>query len=112
MKITAELIDHLHKLTHLSAQKMQILLDRAETGQYLLNRDGTLQRAMDNCRACAQVNPGWTKIAPGVRLRGHRPGTHWEIDFTEIKPGMYGYKYLLVFIDTFFRMGRSLPHQA
>lgn len=24
-----------------------------------------------------------------------------ETDFTEVKPGLYGYKYLLVFIDTF-----------
>lgn len=34
-------------------------------------------------------------------MRGQLPGTHWEVDFTEIKPGKYGVKYLLVFIDTF-----------
>ena len=34
-------------------------------------------------------------------MRGHRPGVHWEIDFTEVKPGLYGYKYLLIFVDTF-----------
>jgi hypothetical protein len=26
-------------------------------------------------------------------------GVYWEVDFTEIKPGKYGNKYLLVFID-------------
>ncbi|XP_055249413.1 uncharacterized protein K02A2.6-like [Moschus berezovskii] len=37
----------------------------------------------------------------GTRIRGERPGTNWEIDFTEIKPGKYNNKYLLVFVDTF-----------
>ena len=33
-------------------------------------------------------------------MRGALPGTYWEVDFTEVKTGRYGYKYLLVFIDT------------
>lgn len=33
MKITRELIDYLHKLTHLGTKKMKTLLDRMETGQ-------------------------------------------------------------------------------
>ena len=40
---------------------------------------------------------------PGTRIRGQKPGANWEIDNTELKPGKYGYKYLLVFIDTFSR---------
>lgn len=32
---------------------------------------------------------------------GSTPGEHWEVDFTEIKPMILGYKYLLVFIDIF-----------
>ena len=36
-----------------------------------------------------------------VGLRGDRPGTYREVDFTEVKPARYGNKYLLVFIDTF-----------
>jgi len=63
----------------------------------------------ESCRACAQVNPGKAKIEQGVRPGGHRPGTHWEIDFTEIKPGMYGHKYLLVFIDTFSGWVEAFP---
>lgn len=34
-------------------------------------------------------------------MRGGSPGEQWEVDFTEIKPTAAGYKYLLVFIDTF-----------
>lgn len=55
----------------------------------------------ESYKACAQVTLGRTMIGQGVRPRGHRPDIHWEIDFTEIKPGIYRYKYLLVFIDTF-----------
>lgn len=88
MKMTMGLVDYLYKLTHLSARKMKTLLDRAETGQYFLNRDGALQQVTDNCRACAQINPGKARIGQGTRLKGHRPGVHWEIDFTEIKPGV------------------------
>jgi transposase InsO family protein len=37
----------------------------------------------------------------GTRVWGRVPGQSWEVDFTEVKPGRYGYKYLLVLIDTF-----------
>ncbi|XP_040599337.1 uncharacterized protein LOC121139542 [Mesocricetus auratus] len=108
-KPTKDLINNLHKLTHLSARKMQVLVDRAETGKLFLNKDKALQKVTETCTACAQVNAGRAKTAPGVRLRGHRPGVQWDIDFTEIKPGMYGYKYLLVFIDNFSGWVEAYP---
>ena len=36
----------------------------------------------------------------GIRYQGERPGQHWEIDFTEVRPGKYGYRYLLVLVNT------------
>ncbi|XP_062034526.1 uncharacterized protein LOC133749376 [Lepus europaeus] len=45
----------------------------------------------------------------GARVRGTRPGTNWEIDFTEIRPGRYGIKYLLVFVDTFSGWTEAFP---
>ena len=36
----------------------------------------------------------------GIRYRGERPGQHREIDFTEVRPGKYEYRYLLVLVDT------------
>lgn len=45
----------------------------------------------------------------GHRERGTQPGANWEISFTEVKPGLYGYKYLLVFIDTFSGWTEALP---
>lgn len=45
----------------------------------------------------------------GKRQRGDRPGVYWEVDFTEVKPGRYGNKYLLVFIDTFSGWVEAFP---
>ena len=45
----------------------------------------------------------------GRRPRGERPGVYWEVNFTEVKPGKYGYKYLLVFVDTFSGWVEAFP---
>nr|XP_038962695.1 uncharacterized protein LOC120101839 [Rattus norvegicus] len=108
-KMTFELISYLHKFTHLGLKKMKTLLRREEIDTYLLGRDQAFREVTESCRACAQVNPGKAKIGQGVRPGGHRPGTHWEIDLTKIKPGMYGHKYLLVFIDTFSGWVEAFP---
>ena len=47
--------------------------------------------------------------SPGTRIWGQQPGANWEINYTEIKPGTYGYKYLLVFIDTFSGWVEAYP---
>ena len=108
-QFTFELLDFLHQLTHLSYQKMRALLDRKESPYYMLNKDKILHEVAESCQACVQVNASKTKIRAGTRVRGHRPGTHWEIDFTEVKPGLYGYKYLLVFVDTFSGWVEAFP---
>ena len=97
-QFTFELLDFLHQLTHLSYQKMRALLDRKESPYYMLNKDKILHEVAESCQACVQVNASKTKIRAGTRVRGHRPGTHWEIDFTEVKPGLYGYKLSLIHI--------------
>ena len=45
----------------------------------------------------------------GITYRGERPGQHWEIDFTEVRPGKYGYHYLLVLVDTFSGWMEAYP---
>ena len=45
----------------------------------------------------------------GIRYQGERPGQHWEIDFTEVRPGKYGYRYLLVLVDTFSGWVEAYP---
>ncbi|XP_063120676.1 uncharacterized protein LOC134479890 [Rattus norvegicus] len=110
IKMTFKLISFLHKLTHLGFKKMtrQKFLEEINLC-FFLNWDKAIQKVTESYKACAQVNPGRTRIGQGVRPRGHRPDIHWEIDFTEIKPGIYGYKYLLVFVDTFSRWVEAFP---
>ena len=45
----------------------------------------------------------------GMRDWGERPGQHWEIDFTEVRPGKYGYRYLLVLVNTFSGWVEAFP---
>ena len=45
----------------------------------------------------------------GTRYQGEEPGQHWEIDFTEVRPGKYGYRYLLVLVDTFLGRVEAFP---
>ena len=72
-----------------------------------------LQKAAEdlvrNCRACALTNAGSSRLPGRRRLKGDRPGTYWETDFTEVKPAQYGNKYLLVFIDTFSGWVEAFP---
>ena len=96
-------------LTHLRKRKMTELLDKNEIDYYIPKRDSLIQQTVGNCEACAKVNAGRLKLPLGVRARGHRPRIHWEIDFTEIKPGMYNNRYLLVFIDTFSGWVEAYP---
>ena len=44
-----------------------------------------------------------------TRYWRERPGQHWEIDFTEVRPGKYGYRYLLVLVDTFSGWVKAFP---
>ncbi|XP_040613590.1 protein NYNRIN-like [Mesocricetus auratus] len=107
--MTRYLINSLHKLTHLSSRKMRELLAREENTRHLLGMEELLKQVTERCDACARVNATRLKLPMGTRARGHWPGVHWEIDFTEIKPGKYGYKYLLVFVDTFLGWTEAYP---
>jgi hypothetical protein len=46
---------------------------------------------------------------PSSRLQGKKPGAYWEVDFTELKPGKYGYRDLIVFVDTFSGWTEAFP---
>lgn len=56
---------------------------------YIPGLNSFIQQVTSICIPWAKVNTK-CQIAPeGIRTRGDQPGTHWEMDFTEIKPGMY-----------------------
>ena len=45
----------------------------------------------------------------GTRYQGEKPGQHWETDFTEVRPGKHGYRYLLVLVDNFSGWVEAFP---
>ena len=69
-----------------------------------------IEKIASDCKACLLKNPTKTlRATKGARERGTCPGAYWEVDFTEVKPGQYGYRYLLVFIDTFSGWAEAYP---
>lgn len=94
-----EYLANIHHLTHLGAKKLIELVKRSP--YYIPGLKKAAKNLVKNCHACAFTNAGSKRLLEGRRLRGDRPGTYWETDFTEVKPAQYGNKYLLVFIDTF-----------
>ena len=97
----------IHRLTHLGARKMIRLVSRSP--YHIPGLQQAAEGLVRNCRACALTNAGSSKLYGGKRLRGDRPGTYWEVDFTEVKAARYGNKYLLVFIDTFSGWVEAFP---
>ena len=71
-----------------------------------------MEETVERCVSCTQVNQGANKYSEAKRDRGTEPGRFWEVDFTEIKPGKYKYKYLLVFVDTFCRWVEAFPTKS
>ncbi|XP_073862044.1 uncharacterized protein [Macaca fascicularis] len=107
-KLGRQVLEHIHRTTHLGARRM---MDLIRCAKFRIRRIAELASdATTNCKAC-QLNNACpqTQTTTGIRCRGTRPGIYWEIDFTEIKPGKYGYQYLLVFVDTFSGWTEAFP---
>ena len=68
-----------------------------------------VQSVVSRCEICARVNSPVRKFPLQVRYRGKAPGELWEIDFTEMTPGKFGYRYLLVLIDTYSGWVEAYP---
>ncbi|KAK1328778.1 hypothetical protein QTO34_010933 [Cnephaeus nilssonii] len=98
---------HLHKLTHLGPKHLKTIV---QSSPYYIMKLGELaDTTVKECKPCQMVNAQPSKLTQGKRLRGDRPGSYWEVDFTEVKPARYGYRYLLVFIDTFSGWVEAFP---
>lgn len=54
----------------------------------------------DHCLTRAQVNAKKDVLPPGQWSPGTVPGEFGEADITGVQPGLYDYKYLLVFVNT------------
>ena len=97
----------MHRATHLGTHKMQDLIRHAKiTTKDVRTIIGDI---ISNCKACQLTNAVPHLANQGIREQGTRPEAYWEVDFTEVKPGKYGYKYLLVFIDIFSGWVEAFP---
>ncbi|XP_060002284.1 uncharacterized protein LOC132518300 [Lagenorhynchus albirostris] len=101
------MLQQMHRWTHLGTKKMVALLQKA--GYETPGMTKLAEQIVQECVPCQQVNAQKGKLETGRRLRGDRPGTYWEVDFTEVRPGRYGNKYLLVFVDTFSGWIEAFP---
>uniref|UniRef100_A0A5F9D2T5 Uncharacterized protein n=1 Tax=Oryctolagus cuniculus TaxID=9986 RepID=A0A5F9D2T5_RABIT len=102
-------LQQVHQFTHLGAQKLQSLLRNQPFSLSPSDNRRLAERVTKNCKACQAVNAHPTQTPSGKRLRGNRPGQYWEVDFTEVKPARCGYRYLLVFVDTFSGWVEAYP---
>ena len=106
-KEAVAMIQQMHAWTHLGSRKLKMLIEKTD---FLIPKASTLiEQVTSACKVCQQVNAGATRVPAGIRTRGSRPGTYWEVDFTEVKPHYAGYKYLLVFVDTFSGWVEAYP---
>lgn len=64
-----------------------------------------IEQIVTSSKACQLTNVTRNEENPYSRARG----TYWEVDFTEVKPGKYGNKYLLLFVDTFSGWVEAFP---
>jgi transposase InsO family protein len=99
-KLGQFLLANLHKSIHLGWRKLLDLLTSAQLR--FPNQTAAVHQIVEDCASCTAMKPGRREgHHTGIRERGRAPGRSWEVDFTKVKPGKFGYKYLLVFIDTF-----------
>lgn len=97
-KLGLFLLSNLHQATHLGKRKLLTVLE--STRLKLPQQAVQIQEIVDRCVGCQAMRPSRKgPLHTGTRVWGRGPGRSWEVDFTEVKPGKYGYKYLLVFVD-------------
>ena len=100
------LCERLHTTTHLGEKKTLTLLQTACLR--FPRQNATVREMIQACKAC-QLMRAEKKQHTEMRYQGEKPGQHWEVDFTKVRPGKYGYRYLLVLVDTFSGRVEAFP---
>ena len=101
------MIKQMHQWTHLGLSKL--IQTISKTKYYVPGLKHLVEQIVHDCVPCQKVNVYRSKVDAGKRLRGDQPGAYREVDFTEVKPGKYGYRYLLVLVDTFSGWTEAFP---
>lgn len=75
---------------YLGQRKLKELLGHSKFKIFNINQ--LMKDCVIQCLAFRTVNP-WKKESIQIKKeKGFSPGVHWEADFTEVRPGKYGYK--------------------
>jgi hypothetical protein len=107
-KLGLFLLSNLHRANHLGKKKLLTLLESAHLR--FLRQTAHFQKIVDQCAGCQAMKPSKKGLLhTGTWVRGIALGQSWEVDFTEVKPGRYEYKYLLVLLDTFSGWVEAFP---
>jgi hypothetical protein len=101
------MIKQMHQWTHLWVSKL--IQTFSKTKYHVPGLKHTVEQVVHKCVPCQKVNMGPITVDPWIKYQGGRPGICWELDFTEVRPGKYGYKYLLAFVDVFSRWVEAFP---
>ena len=97
--LSRSILRKIYTVTHMGVRWMA---DKVRQSKVTFrNMQHTMENIVSSCKACQLTNTHNTVKHSDSCLQGKRPGAYWEVDFTEIKPGKYGQRYLLVFVDTF-----------
>lgn len=96
-QLSLQILCKIYCASHMICQ-MQDFLRHSETK--FENGNQVREDLVNSCQACQVTNAISNPPNPGTWLQGKKPGAYWEADLTEVKPGKFDYRYLLVFIDT------------
>ena len=108
-RLGVSILENMHWSTHMRARKLKDLIrhDRIKIHE----QDTKIEQVVSAHKTCQLTHTRATSNKKGTRLRGTRPGAQWEVDFTEVKLGKDGYKYLSIYRHLLW-LGGGIPNQA
>jgi ribonuclease HI len=90
-KLGLFLFSNLHQANHLGKKKLLALLKSARL--WFPHETAQIQKIVDQCVGCQAMKPSKRALLHTcTRVLGRVPGRSWEVDFTEVKLGRYGYR--------------------
>lgn len=98
-QLGVSVLEHMHWSTHRGIWKLKDLIQHAKIKIH--QQVTKIEQVVFACETCQLTNARSRSSEKGTKLREAKPKAQWEVGFTEFKPRKYGYKYFLVFVDTF-----------
>lgn len=106
-KMDLHILKKIHCSLYMGAQRMQDLVCQS----YIRIRDANLKIAetIKKCKACQLINAIISGKNHDTQYWGTKARVYWKVDFTVVNPEKSGYRYVLVFINTFSGWTEAFP---